>query len=100
MASLRTQQQFLTIHGRQLHFVAYEEQAGNPRRGIEAVPAMWFMMAGSNRCPVMAYDPAQPEVDLTEALKQWAESNAFGPDGPPAAVVVDPARLERSRWEE
>lgn len=100
MPPLRTQQQFLTLHGRQLHFVAYEEQAGNVRRGIEAIPAMWFMMAGANRCPVMAFDPAQPEVDLTKALKRWAESNAFGPDGPPPVPVLDPARVVRSRWEE
>lgn len=100
MPSLRTQQQFITISGRQLHFVAYEEQPGNVRRGIEAIPAMWFMMAGANRCPVMAYDPAQAEVELTKALKRWAVDNAFGPDGPQPVPVVDAAKLERSRWEE
>jgi hypothetical protein len=99
MPSLRTQQQFLTLHGRQLHFVAYEEQPGNVRRGIAAIPAMWFMMAGASRFPVMAFDPAQAESELTRELMQWAESNAFGPEGPPPPPV-DPGRLERSRWEE
>jgi hypothetical protein len=99
MSQLRTQQQFLTLHGRQLHFVAYEEQPGNARRGIEAIPAMWFMMAGSARCPVMAYDPAQAEGDLTKALKRWAESNAFGPEGPPPAPVA-PARAVACGWVE
>lgn len=99
MSNLRTQQQFLTVHGRQLHFVAYEEQPANARRGIEAVPAMWFMMAGSARCPVMAFDPSQAEGDLTKALKRWAEHNAFGPDGPPAPKA-EPAKAGRSRWEE
>lgn len=97
VASLRTQQHFLTVRGRQLHFVAYEEQPGNPRRGVEPIPAMWCLMAGSSRCPVMAFDPAQGEADLAAALTLWAEGNAFGgPEEPP--VVVDPVAVDRRRW--
>jgi hypothetical protein len=99
MANLRTPQHFLTLHGRRLHFVAYEEQPGNARRGIESVPAMWFLMAGSARCPVMAFDADQPEDELTQALARWAESNAFGPEGP-VAPSPSPVRPESSLWEE
>jgi hypothetical protein len=100
MATLRTPQQHIRLHGRDLHFVAYEEQPANVRRGIAMVPAMWYMMAGTNRCSVMQFDPDQPAPDVVRALTQWAECNAFGanPDKVPEPPKV--TRPERSRWEE
>ncbi len=99
MASLHTTQQRIHLHGRDLHFVAYEEQPANLRRGIERVPAMWFLMAGASRCPVMEFDPNQPGVDLIRALTQWAECNAFAA---PTRHAAPPsvARDNRRRWEE
>lgn len=100
MSSPRTLQQFITVRGRRLHFVAYDAQPGNPRRGIEAVPAMWCMMAGLTRCPVMAFDPAQPEADRAKALERWAEHNAFGAAAPVPQPQPQPHRGAGDRWEE
>ncbi len=77
MSAFKPQQRHIAIQGRTFHFVSYEGQQPNPRRGEEGGPPMWYLMVEGRRCPVLPYDPAQPLPDVDKALVRWAQANAF-----------------------
>ena len=79
MSVHKTEQHRITLHGRELHFVAYEGIPANARRGEPAVPPTWYLMSEGKRHRVMEYLIGQPVAELDSALRQWAEENAFGP---------------------
>jgi hypothetical protein len=79
MSGYKPQQYRITLHGRELHFVAYEGIPANTRRGEPAVPPTWYLMSGGKRHRVMEHLIGQPVAELDSALRQWAEENAFGP---------------------
>jgi hypothetical protein len=74
----------ITLHGRDLHFVAYEATPGNARRGEPYQPPMWYLMSEGKRHPVMEHIEGQSLAGLDKALREWAEANAFGPVAAPA----------------
>jgi hypothetical protein len=67
------------MHGRHLHFVAYESAPANARRGEPSRAAMWYLMSEGKRHPVMEHLAGQPLAALDLTLRDWAETNAFGP---------------------
>lgn len=77
----KTEQHRIILHGRELHFVAYEGVPANARRREPAIPPMWYLMSGGKRHRVMEYLIGQPAAEVDGALRQWAEENAFGPAG-------------------
>jgi hypothetical protein len=79
MATHKPEQLRITLHGRELHFVAYEGIPANVRRGEPAVPPTWYLMSGGKRHRVMEYLIGQPVAERDNALRQWAEENALGP---------------------
>lgn len=81
MAVPKTEQHRIILHGRELHFVAYEGVPANARRGEPAVPPMWYLMSAGKRHRVMEYSIGQSTMEVDGALRQWAEENAFGPAG-------------------
>ena len=90
MSAFKPQQRHLAIDGRTFHFVSYEAQPPNPRRGEEGGPAMWFLMVEGRRCPALNYDPAQDLMDVDAALAVWVEANALAP-----APAAPPSRAGR-----
>jgi hypothetical protein len=79
MSAHKPEQIRITLHGRELHFVAYEGIPANARRGEPAVPPTWYLMSGGKRHRVMEYLIGQPVAERDAALKAWAEANAMGP---------------------
>ncbi len=79
MSGPKTEQHRLTLHSRELHFVAYEGIPANARRGEPAVPPSWYLMSGGKRHRVMEWLIGQSVEERDSALRKWAEENAMGP---------------------
>jgi hypothetical protein len=91
MSSYKIEQHRVSYRGRDFHFVSYEAQPANERRGEPAVPPMWYLMQAGKRWAVMPQDPAQPPEAVERALREWLEANAFTE----AAPVPAPLGLRR-----
>lgn len=78
MSSHKVEQRRLSHRGREFHFVSYDAQLANERRGVEAVPPMWHLMIEGKRRPVLPHEPGQDPVELDEALIRWLDEHVFG----------------------
>ena len=78
MSSFKPEQHFLSLRGRELHFVAYEGSPGNVKKNEPATAAMWYLMSEGKRHRVMEYLFGQPEAERDVALREWAELHVFG----------------------
>jgi hypothetical protein len=91
----------ITLHGRVLHFVAYEAEPAEPRRGEPSRPPMWYLMSEGKRHPVMEHLVGQSLAALDRTLREWAEANAFGPVAAPtmrAQFQRQTADLRQGDW--
>jgi hypothetical protein len=71
MAGYKVQQQRISFGGQRFHFVSYDAQPGNERRGEPATPPMWYLMRAGKRWPVMPQVVGQPESETLRALGSW-----------------------------
>jgi len=78
VSSYKVEQRNLNHRGREFHFVSYEAQAANERRGQVAMPAMWYLMNEGKRRPVVPQVPGQELMDLDTALMRWLDQEVFG----------------------
>jgi hypothetical protein len=78
MSVYKVEQHRVTHRGRDFHFVSYEPRPADQRRGVPAVPAMWYLMQEGKRWPVMPQEPGLPLEAVERALRAWLETNAFG----------------------
>ena len=78
MSSYKVEQRRLSHRGREFHFVSYDAQLANERRGEPAVPPMWYLMNEGKRRPVVPQVPGQSLVELDGALRQWVDEQVFG----------------------
>jgi hypothetical protein len=78
----KVEQRRLSHRGREFHFVSYDAQIANERRGVEAVPPMWYLMNEGKRRPVLPHVPGQELVELDDALLRWVDEQVFGTKGP------------------
>ena len=76
--SHKVEQRRLSHRGREFHFVSYEAQLANERRGVEAVPPMWYLMNEGKRRPVLPHVPGQELVELDDSLRRWVDEQVFG----------------------
>jgi hypothetical protein len=74
----KVEQRRLSHRGREFHFVSYDAQIANERRGVEAVPPMWYLMNEGKRRPVLPHVPGQELVELDDALLRWVDEQVFG----------------------
>lgn len=88
VSSHKVEQRRLSHRGREFHFVSYDAQVANERRGQEAVPPMWYLMNEGKRRPVLPHVPGQELVELDDALLRWVDEQVFG---------AKPALLQRQR---
>ena len=82
MSSHKVEQRRLSHRGREFHFVSYDAQIANERRGVEAVPPMWYLMNEGKRRPVLPHVPGQELVELDDALLRWVDEQVFGTKAP------------------
>ena len=87
MSSHKVEQRRLSHRGREFHFVSYEAQVANERRGQPAIPAMWYLMNEGKRRPVLPHTPGQEPIELDGALLRWVDEQVFG-----SALPARPAR--------
>jgi hypothetical protein len=78
VSSHKVEQRRLSYRGREFHFVSYDAQLANERRGEAAIPPMWYLMNEGKRRPVLPHVPGQELVELDEALLRWVDEQVFG----------------------
>ena len=78
MSAFKTRQCHLLVDGRTFHFVAYESQPENRARSQAAEPAMWCLMVGGRRWPVMPFVAGETEDVLQESFSRWIATHATG----------------------
>lgn len=79
MSTYKVEQQHVTHAGRDFHFVSYDAQPANERKGETAVPPMWYLMGPARRWPVMPHTHGQAEGDLQRALVGWLKEQGLVP---------------------
>ncbi len=77
MSSYKVEQRRLSYRGREFHFVSYDGQVANERRGVEASPPMWYLMNEGKRRPVVPHVPGQELVELDGVLLRWVDEQVF-----------------------
>jgi hypothetical protein len=77
MSSYKVLQQRISHAGKHFHFVSYDGQPGNVRRGEPATGPMWYLMRAGKRWPVMPQVAGQPESETTAALGSWLASEGL-----------------------
>ncbi|HVF39067.1 MAG TPA: hypothetical protein VM939_04135 [Gemmatimonadaceae bacterium] len=83
MPKHKVQQQRVSLGSRSFHFVSYEAQVANARRGDVEMGPMWCLMRAGKRWPAIPYVEGQSEQEVTRGLVEWLESH--GMDVAPAA---------------
>src|SRR4051794_9531128 len=78
VSSHKVEQRRLSHRGREFHFVSYDAQIANERRGQPAVPAMWYLMIEGKRRPVLPHTPGQELGELDDALLKWVDEQVYG----------------------
>jgi hypothetical protein len=78
LSTHKVEQRRLSHRGREFHFVSYDAQIANERRGQPAVPAMWYLMIEGKRRPVLPHVPGQELIELDGALLRWVDEEVFG----------------------
>ena len=58
--------------------MSYDAQLANERRGVPAIPPMWYLMNEGKRRPVLLHVPGQELAELDDALIRWVEEQVFG----------------------
>jgi hypothetical protein len=81
VSSHKVRQCRLSYRGRDFHFVSYEGQPANVRRGEPAMPPMWYLMGPAKRWPVMEHDPDQPDAEVELLLLEWLRTQDLGLPG-------------------
>ncbi len=88
MSSYKVEQHRVSHHGRDFHFVSYDGQPGNTRRGEPATPPMWYLMVAGKRWPVMPQVIGQAHAEVERELIAWLASEGLIPDGPSGQLGV------------
>src|SRR3954463_8248079 len=78
VSSHKVEQRRLHHRGREFHFVSYDAQVANERRGEVAIPPMWYLMNEGKRRPVLPHVPGQELLELDGALLRWVDEQVFG----------------------
>jgi hypothetical protein len=79
VTSYKVEQRRLTYHGRDFHFVSYDGNPEDERRGMPAMPAMWYLMGPGRRWPAVPQVPGQADEALEHALVGWLKNQGLGP---------------------
>jgi hypothetical protein len=77
VSSYKVEQCHVRIGGRTFHFVSYDHEPANERRGLPAVPAMWYLMGPAKRWPVFPQVPGQTAEQLETALVSWLHAQGL-----------------------
>ena len=71
MTAYKNAQQHLVFKGRHFHFVSYDGQPANVKRGVIETGPMWYLMGPNKRWPVMPHVIGQTDEEIVSDLKSW-----------------------------
>jgi hypothetical protein len=71
MSSYKNAQHYLKLRGRDFHFVSYDGQPANIKKGEVEVGPMWYLMGPGKRWPVMPQVEGQSDEEIAKGLKNW-----------------------------
>lgn len=71
------EQRRLHYRGREFHFVSYEGQPANAKRGQPATAPAWWLMNSGRRWEVMPFHPGYDEATLDRAFTAWLDEHVF-----------------------
>jgi hypothetical protein len=77
VSSYKVEQCRVTWGGRTFHFVSYDRQPANERRGDPEVPAMWYLMGPGKRWPVMPQVAGQGDEEIERELTAWLKAQGL-----------------------
>jgi hypothetical protein len=78
MSSYKVEQRRLQHRDRQFHFVSYQGQPADARKGEPATPDMWYLINNGKRHAVIPQVHGQDEAELDEALLGWIDEHIYG----------------------
>jgi len=78
VSSYKIEQRRVSYRGRDFHFVSYDRQPPNERRGEPEVPPMWYLMGPGKRWPVMPQVPGQTDEEVEHSLVGWLKAQGLG----------------------
>jgi hypothetical protein len=71
------EQRRLQYRGREFHFVSYDGQPANAKRGQVATMPAWWLMNSGTRWEVMPFHPGLDEAELDRAFTAWLDEHVF-----------------------
>jgi hypothetical protein len=71
------EQRRLTYRGREFHFVSYDGQPANVKRGQVATAPAWWLMGAGTRWEVIPCRPGQSQEELDRLFTSWLETHVF-----------------------
>jgi hypothetical protein len=71
------EQRRLQYRGREFHFVSYDGQPANAKRGQVATMPAWWLMNSGRRWEVMPFHPGLDEAELDRAFTAWLDEHVF-----------------------
>jgi hypothetical protein len=77
VSSYKIEQRRVSYRGRDFHFVSYDGQPANTRRGQAAVPPMWYLMGPGKRWPVMEQTVGQTDEEVERGLLSWLKQQGM-----------------------
>jgi hypothetical protein len=90
--SYKIEQCHVRCGGRVFHFVSYDREPANERRGTAEVPAMWYLMGPGKRWPVMPQIAGQTPEALESDLLRWLGAQGLDREAPPLLTRRVPSR--------
>jgi hypothetical protein len=84
--SYKVEQCHVRSGGRVFHFVSYDREPANERRGIPEMPAMWYLMGPGKRWPVMPQVAGQALEALESDLLRWVVAQGLDHEPPPVVA--------------
>jgi len=77
VSSYKVEQHHVICRGRDFHFVSYDGQPANSRKGEPAVPAMWYLMGPGKRWPVTLQVAGQSSDEVVGVLTGWLKDQGL-----------------------
>jgi hypothetical protein len=90
--SYKVEQCHVRSGGRVFHFVSYDGEPANERRGVPEMPPMWYLMGPGKRWPVMPQVAGQDAEAIESALLRWVIAEGLNREAAPPPVRRASAR--------
>jgi hypothetical protein len=81
------EQRRLVHRGREFHFVSYDGQPANEKRGQAATAPAWWLMGAGTRWEVAPFQFGQSQEELDRVFTRWLDAHVFRAAGKRATAT-------------